>query len=256
MAAALASRSMNENPAIAAERLAATVLGDAERVGEILAADPEWVARPDGERGWTPLFYACYSLWHRAGPSRADASVATVRLLLGAGAGPQDAWVAGKPPSDEVADVLSAHGVASSPPNPEAEDVVVPATPAPDDERDLLEEVGEQLRAAYEEGDIELFGSLLHPEVRFGGGSLACNGRDEIVARYSTMLRLGVRGEVIHLETAPGALIVAARFAGRAEGVCDPQPDVAYQRFTVADGLITAINGHANLASARQAANP
>jgi hypothetical protein len=65
-------------PAIAAERLAAAVMGDAARVARILAADPGWVARPDEERGWAPLLYACYSLWHR---TRADGSVVTVRLL-------------------------------------------------------------------------------------------------------------------------------------------------------------------------------
>jgi hypothetical protein len=37
--------------------------------------------------------------------------VATVRSLIDAGASTDGVWLAGKPPSDEVAAVLAAHGI-------------------------------------------------------------------------------------------------------------------------------------------------
>jgi hypothetical protein len=46
------------------------------------------VSSPDDERGWGPLLYACYSLWHRAGPDRAAGLDATIRTVLDAGASP------------------------------------------------------------------------------------------------------------------------------------------------------------------------
>ncbi len=84
--ASQAQRLLELAPEITAAPLAAAVLGDAGRISAIIAADPGWATRPDGERGWAPLLYACYSRWHSLGPSMADASLATVHLLLDAGA--------------------------------------------------------------------------------------------------------------------------------------------------------------------------
>src|SRR5215469_14465338 len=50
--------------------IAATVLGDAEAVREMLAADPAAAVAIDEERGWPPLLYACYSRWPQVDPSR------------------------------------------------------------------------------------------------------------------------------------------------------------------------------------------
>src|SRR5712691_9726386 len=68
--------------------LAATVLGDADAVREMLAADPEAAVAIDDERGWPPLLYACYSRWHQIDPGRAPGMAEVVRLLLEAGASP------------------------------------------------------------------------------------------------------------------------------------------------------------------------
>ena len=49
-------------PGIASYSLdAAAVLGDAEQVREMLAADPAAAVAIDEVRGWPPLLYACYS---------------------------------------------------------------------------------------------------------------------------------------------------------------------------------------------------
>jgi ankyrin repeat protein len=77
------------DPGIAGRSLlAATVLGEADAVRQMLAADPAAAVRIDEERGWPPLLYACYSLWHQADPGRADGLAEVVRALLAAGASP------------------------------------------------------------------------------------------------------------------------------------------------------------------------
>jgi ankyrin repeat protein len=68
--------------------LAATVLGDAEAVREMLAADPDAAVAIDEERGWPPLLYACYSRWPQIDPGRESGMAEVVGLLLGAGASP------------------------------------------------------------------------------------------------------------------------------------------------------------------------
>jgi ankyrin repeat protein len=68
--------------------LAAAVLGDAEAVREVLAADPAAAVAIDEERGWPLLLYACYSRWPQIEPGREPGMAEVVRLLLDAGANP------------------------------------------------------------------------------------------------------------------------------------------------------------------------
>lgn len=67
----------------------AAVLGDADRVAELLAARPASATEPDADQGWPPLLYVCHSHWHHIDPSRADGLLAVTRLLLDAGADPE-----------------------------------------------------------------------------------------------------------------------------------------------------------------------
>jgi ankyrin repeat protein len=66
----------------------AVILGDAVRVREMLARDPELAVRQDTRTGWTALQAACASRWHRLDPARADGLTEVARLLLAAGADP------------------------------------------------------------------------------------------------------------------------------------------------------------------------
>ncbi|MGH3231549.1 MAG: hypothetical protein ACRDOA_23710, partial [Streptosporangiaceae bacterium] len=66
----------------------AVVLGDADRVREMLRRDPGLATRTDPRSGWTALDAACASRWHRLDPARGDGLVAVARLLLDAGADP------------------------------------------------------------------------------------------------------------------------------------------------------------------------
>jgi hypothetical protein len=82
-----ASDIFQADPGIASRSLlAATVLGDAEAVRAVLAADPAAAVAVDDERGWPPLLYACYSRWHQIDPGRAAGLAQAVRVLLEAGA--------------------------------------------------------------------------------------------------------------------------------------------------------------------------
>ncbi len=74
----------------------AVILGDAVRVREMLARDPELATRQDTRTGWTALQAACASRWHQLDPARADGLTEVVRLLLAAGADP-----AARPPGGQ-----------------------------------------------------------------------------------------------------------------------------------------------------------
>jgi ankyrin repeat protein len=66
----------------------AVVLGDADRVREMLAREPGLATRTDEKTGWTALHAACASQWHRLDPARAGGLTEIARLLLDAGADP------------------------------------------------------------------------------------------------------------------------------------------------------------------------
>jgi ankyrin repeat protein len=66
----------------------AVVLGDAARVGDMLAREPGLATRTDEKTGWTALHAACASRWHRLDPARASGLTEVARLLLAAGADP------------------------------------------------------------------------------------------------------------------------------------------------------------------------
>ncbi len=74
-----------------------------DRGGDLEATDTTW--------GATPLCWATVGSGFKLGHDSHADWVTTVRLLIEAGASTDDVWVTGKPPSDEVAAVLQAHGV-------------------------------------------------------------------------------------------------------------------------------------------------
>jgi ankyrin repeat protein len=69
------------------------------------------VAAPDGQWGSTALAWATVGSGERPRYARDADWVATVRTLLAAGAPVEDAWIGGKPPSEEIAALLIEHGI-------------------------------------------------------------------------------------------------------------------------------------------------
>lgn len=93
---------------------AAVVLGDAARVRELLAGDPELAVRPDEWSGWLPLHGVCMSRWHRIDPARSAGMLEVARLLLDAGADPDGA--VGRPGEPTFcAPLFAAAGCADNP---------------------------------------------------------------------------------------------------------------------------------------------
>jgi hypothetical protein len=74
-----------------------------ERGADIEAKDTTWAA--------TPLCWATVGSGFGLGHNPRADWVTTVQILIAAGASTEGVWVAGKPPSDDVAAVLGAHGV-------------------------------------------------------------------------------------------------------------------------------------------------
>jgi ankyrin repeat protein len=64
----------------------AAILGDAETVAALLAADRSAATATGGPHGWDALTHLCFSRYLRLDRARADAFVRTARLLLDAGA--------------------------------------------------------------------------------------------------------------------------------------------------------------------------
>jgi hypothetical protein len=77
-----------------------------ERGADLNARDTRWQA--------TALAWATVGSGQFLGHSPAPDWPATVQLLLDAGSPVDGAWVAGKPPSQQVAEVLAAHGIGPS----------------------------------------------------------------------------------------------------------------------------------------------
>lgn len=84
-----ARRLLTDDPRLARGDIrAAAVVGDVDWIERLVVEDPSLAHAVDGERGWPPLLYVCYSAWHLIEPDRAAGMAGVVRLLLDAGASP------------------------------------------------------------------------------------------------------------------------------------------------------------------------
>ena len=89
-----ARRLLEADPALARHDLAcACATGEAAEVSRRLEERPPAVTEPTGPNGWEPILYACFSRLLRGDEHRAVGIREVVRLLLGAGADPNAAYV-------------------------------------------------------------------------------------------------------------------------------------------------------------------
>jgi ankyrin repeat protein len=89
-----AQRILAQHPDIARDSLyTAIVCGEIDEVRRILTARPGAAREAGGSRGWTPILYLAYTRFTHP-PTHANA-VAIARLLLDAGANPNDFYMAG-----------------------------------------------------------------------------------------------------------------------------------------------------------------
>jgi len=89
-----AGRLLAQHPEIARDSIyTAVVCGQRDEVGRLIAANPEVACASGGTRGWTPLLYLCYTRFTHQ--PAIDSAVAIGRMLLDAGANPNDFYMAG-----------------------------------------------------------------------------------------------------------------------------------------------------------------
>jgi len=203
-------------------------------------ADPDARdARFDG----TPLAYATVGSGERAG--RSGSWIETVRLLIDAGASQNNAWISGKPPSEEVIALLRSYGITPDDESgPEGDDADnVPRSVG----SGVMADVAQHLEAAYRNLDLELLGSLLHPRVRWSG---LCNTSAEVLDRYRQNLSDGTRPTVESAEVNRDAVVLGITLS-RPAAVTGPAPtERLYQVFTVENGEVIEIRGYPDRGSA------
>jgi len=109
-----ATRFLEMHPEIAGyDFRTAVVLGDVDRVRELLANDPGLAVRPTAPVGWPPLLGVCSSRWHRIDPSRTEGLLEVARTLLDAGADPNTRTLPGRRP--RCSTLFAAAGTSNNP---------------------------------------------------------------------------------------------------------------------------------------------
>ena len=220
--------------------------GNAAAVRLLLAAGAEVDAR-DAQFDATPLAFATVGSGEQAG--QPGDWTGTVRLLIDAGASLDGVWISGKPPSEEVAELLLRSGVTPG---------AAAAQPAGDQDEDheealgapgagVMAEIARHLETACLERDLDLLGSLLHPQVRWTG---LCRDRTQVLDWYAALLAEGTTASVRSAHVDRDAVVLGLTMTRRAEGARPAPPQQLYQVFTVDRGQIVEIRGYPDRNSA------
>ncbi|MGH6653611.1 MAG: ankyrin repeat domain-containing protein, partial [Actinocrinis sp.] len=231
---------------------AAAYHGNAVAVRILLDEGAEVDARDDRFAG-TALAFATVGSGEQA--AKPGDWITTVRLLIEAGATRDDVWITGKPPSEEVADLLLYHGItpcesAGSHPgidDHEHEHKQAQATAPASLGTGVMAEIARHLEAAGRDLDLDVLGSLLHPEVRWTG---LCRDRTQVLDWYRAVLAEGVEATVHSVEVDRDAVVLGLTVARRAVAARPAPPQQLYQVFTVAGDQIVEICGYPDRASA------
>lgn len=220
----------------------AAYAGRADTVQYLLSLGAVLDARDERFDG-TPLAYA--TVGSGESTDRQGDWLATVRVLLNAGASHQDVWPAGKPPSGEVAEVLREYGVQpGSEPGPgETGQHPQPGSgPAGPPAPGLMREIAEQLTEAYHSRDRELLASLLDPAVQWGSGPDGCHTREQVLAWYAAAAH-GTRASVTSAEVTGDTIVLTVALTRPADGTPPGPPQHVRQAFKVSGGAIIRITG-------------
>jgi ankyrin repeat protein len=197
----------------------AAYAGNAPVVRLLLDAGADLEAR-DANFDGTSLAYATVGSGEQAG--QPGDWVETVRMLIDAGAPREDVWISGKPPSEEVIDVLRSYGITAD---------RADAEQRPDDTGQVnvsigagvMADIARHIEAAYRDQDLELLGSLLHPDVTWSG---LCHNKGEVLDWYRGLQADGTVATVNTVEVDRDAVVLGLSVSRRAEGAgpVPPQP--------------------------------
>ena len=234
--------------------------GNAPAVRLLLAAGAEVDAR-DARFDATPLAFATVGSGEQAG--QPGDWTETVRLLIDVGASLDGVWVSGKPPSEEVAELLLRSGVtpghaAAQQPGDQNQDdgqdegqdegqEQAPGLESGSGGTGVMAEIARHLETACRDHDLDLLGSLLHPEVRWTG---LCQDRAQVLDWYRRLIAEGTVATVRSVEIDRDAVLVGLAVSRRAEGARPAPPQQLYQVFTVDDDRIVDIRGYGDRDSA------
>ena len=210
--------------------------GNAAAVRLLLEAGADVDAR-DARFDSTALAFATVGSGERAGKPGDWAE--TVRLLIEAGASRQDVWISQKPPSEEVMDLLQRYGITpDGPAEPEAdEQTEVPGAVG----TGVMAEIARHLEAACRDLDLDLLGSLLHPQVQWTG---VCRNSAQVLDWYRGVLADGTVPTVQSVEVDRDAVVLGLALARQAEAARPAPPQQLYQVFTVDGAQIVDIRGY------------
>jgi ankyrin repeat protein len=220
----------------------AAYCGNASVVQLLLGAGADVDAR-DARFDGTPLAFATVGSGEQAG--QPGDWTETVRLLIEAGASRHDVWVAGKPPSEQIAAMLQRHGITPD----------EPADHQPDDQEavpgsvgtGVMADIARHLETAFRDKDVSLLGTLLHPQVHWTG---LCTSSDQVLDWYRALDAAGTEADVHSVEVDRNAVVLGLAVGGRAEGARPAPRQQLYQVFTVKDSQIIDIRGYPDRHSA------
>lgn len=225
--------------------------GNADAVRMLLGAGAEVDAR-DGRFEATALAFATVGSGEQDGEP--GDWVTTVRLLLQAGARDRDVWIADKPPSVEVAQLLGSYGIGprQGGGGQDERSEISDATAGAADAQgtlgdDVLSEIARHIEAACRDTDLDLLASLLHPQVRWTG---LCRTSAQVLDWYRLALADGTTPAVESVETDRDAVILALTLTRPVEGARPAPPHRLCQVFTVEGAQIVEIRGYPDRASA------
>jgi ankyrin repeat protein len=220
----------------------AAYAGNAEGVRFLLIAGAAVDARDDQFDG-TPLAFATVGSGEQAG--RPGEWIEVVRLLMEAGASREGVWISSKPPSEEVIGLLLSYGIGpDDQPESELEDTDGSSLPLGSG---VLADIARHVDAAYRGLDLELLGSLLHPDVRWSG---QCSTKADVLDWYRRLLSDGTQATVESIEVDRDAVVMGIKVSGHAEGARPAPAELVFQVFTVDVDEIVEIRGYPDRASA------
>jgi len=221
---------------------AAAYTGDAQTVRLLIDAGAK-IDALDANFDATPLAFATVGSGEQAG--KPGNWIEVVRVLIEAGASRQDMWISGKPPSEEVIDLLLSYGISSDDePESQLEDTGEVALSLG---IGVMDDVAGHLEAAYRDRDLDLLGSVLHPQVRWTG---LCHNRAQVLDWYRGLVADGTIAAVESVEVDRDAVLLGLSVARQAEGARPAPPQRLFQVFTVEDAQVTEIRGYPDRASA------
>jgi ankyrin repeat protein len=215
--------------------------GNVEVVRFLLDAGAEVDAR-DARFDATPLCYA--TVGSREQADKPGDWIQTVHLLIDAGATRDGVWIPGKPPSEEVMDVLRSYGITPGE-TPEQERDDEPDIPGSTG-TGVMADIARHLETACRDLDLELLASLLHPQVHWA----QCGNDDEVLDWYRRLFAAGTRPTVHSAEVDGDAVVLGITAVWGAEGARPAPPERLYQVFTVSGTEIVQIQGYPDRSSA------